>query len=103
MYLLVRMKSKIINSKIRKLATIASSRAQDTSTDWFTSMHFEGKAEGYRTAVNRNVDEIRRLRDEAHTESLRQWSEVEDPYQYEYFCGVAAARSEVIGLHMAGG
>lgn len=63
-------------------------------------MHFEGKADGYRQAMNCEADEVRRLRDRACGQSICQLTENRDPYQYQFFCGVAAAATEVIGLHV---
>ena len=94
---------KIINAQIRELTKMAVSLARVTSSDSSTNMHFEGKIEGYRKAVNRTPDTMRRLRDDAHAESLRQWFEVRDPWQYQYFCGVASAANDVIALHAVGG
>jgi hypothetical protein len=94
------MKTQSIHTKIRKLAANAFSFGEDTFTDWPTSVYFEGKAQGFQMLIDSGVDESLRVRDLAQAESIRHWRAAKDPLKYQFFDGIAAAATEVIGLHL---
>ncbi len=93
------MNSKLINAQIQIMAAQAAIFSKETSSDWHTSIYFKGKSAGFEMFLDAGIEVVRVGRDHAQAEASRHRVD-NDPRKYQYFEGIAAAATEVLGLHL---
>jgi hypothetical protein len=96
---LVPMNSKLISAQIQIMAAQAAIFSKETNSDWHTSIYFKGKTAGFEMFLDAEIEVVRRGRDHAQAEALRERAK-NDLNKYQYFEGIAAAAAEVLGLHL---
>jgi hypothetical protein len=93
------MNTTIINTHIKIMAAQAAILSESTETDPKTSVYFEGKKAGFEMLQDKNETQVVFARDHAQAEAIRHRTELSDLLKYQYFEGIAAAATEVLGLY----